>query len=286
MPGRIHVVRAAAPILLQDRGRAGWATLGIPTSGAFDSLSAALAQRLVGNDESHAGLEITLGSVQLRVDTTVTAAVAGPDVAIWVGGTAVAVHEVFSWPAGAELRMDVPTSGLRHYLAVRGGFACERVLGSASHDVLSQLGSAPLHPGDAVALAGLPAGPPTLTHAPIGAGEEGVLRIRLGPRDAWFTPQAVAALTSQPYTVAPQSNRIGLRLQGVALDRRLPGELPSEPLQRGALQVPPNGQPIIMGPDHPTTGGYPVIAAVIAQDWPKCGQLRPGDVVRFALDRH
>ena len=283
MAGSLRVLRAMAPLLLQDRGRPGLATLGVPTSGAFDHAAAALAHRLVGNAADQAALEITMGSVVLRTDRTVTAAVTGAEVAIAVAGTAVAVNEVFPWPAGTELVLDLPRQGVRNYLSVRGGFACASVLGSASYDVLSGLGPAPLAAGDVVALAGRYAAAPRLSFAPVPPRAPGVLRIALGPRDDWFSPTALAALLHQEFQVTEASNRVGVRLSGARLERTRSGELLSEPLQRGAVQVPPSGQPIIMGPDHPTTGGYPVIATVTSDDWPLCAQLRPGDPVRFVL---
>ena len=283
MAGSLRVVRAMAPLLLQDRGRPGLATLGVPTSGAFDTAAAALAHRLVGNAADQASLEITMGSVALQTDRTVTAAVTGADAVITVAGSAVAVNEVFPWPAGTELVLGIPRKGVRNYLSVRGGFACEPVLGSTSYDVLSELGPAPLVAGDVVALAGRYAAAPQLSFAPVAQRAPGVLRIALGPRDDWFGPAAIGALLHAGFLVTEASNRVGVRLSGARLERTRTGELLSEPLQRGAVQVPPNGQPIIMGPDHPTTGGYPVIATVATDDWQLCAQLRPGDPVRFAL---
>jgi biotin-dependent carboxylase-like uncharacterized protein len=285
VPGALRVVRTMAPLLVQDRGRHGLAPLGVPGSGAFDTTAAELAQRLVGNAVEEACLEITMGSAVLRTDRTVTAVVAGTEVAITVGGVAVAVHEVFSWPAGADLVLGIPRRGVRNYLAVRGGLAAQPVLGSVSRDALSDLGPEPLTAGDEVALAGRPAAAPLLSHVPVATRPPGLLRVILGPREDWFAGEAIAALLGDAFTVTEASNRVGVRLSGRRLRRVRDGELASEPLQRGAIQVPPSGQPIIMGPDHPTTGGYPVIATVISDDWPRCAQLRPGDEVRFALRR-
>lgn len=283
MTGSITVLQAAGPLLFEDLGRPGHSGIGVPASGAFDRASQMLAQRLVGNPVNEAALEITLGSVRLRSSETVTAAITGAETQVDLAGNAIAVNEVFSWPAGARLSIGSAARGLRNYLAVRGGFAVAPVLGSASCDVLSGLGPEPLRSGDTVALAHRPAAYPQLGHAPVQWRSPGVLRVSLGPRDAWFVHAAVERLGSAVFTVTPDGNRVGIRLSGPVLQRRLPGELPSEPLQRGAIQVPGNGQPIIMGPDHPTTGGYPVIATVVADDWDSCGQLRPGDEVRFLV---
>jgi biotin-dependent carboxylase-like uncharacterized protein len=255
----------------------------VPTSGAFDRAAASLAQRLVGNPQDEAGLEIVLGGVRLMATATVTAVITGATASVSVGGVDVAVGEVFSWRAGTELRVGVASEGLRCYLAVRGGFALPRVLGSVSSDVLSGLGPAPISAGDTVSLAHRPAAEPLVSHTPSRLRPTGVLRVVLGPRDDSFKPQMLTMLLSEDYVVSPDSNRIGIRLQGPPLQRLDRRELPPEPLMRGAVQVPPNGQPIIMGPDHPSTGGYPVIACVVSADWDLCAHLRPGTRIRFAL---
>jgi biotin-dependent carboxylase-like uncharacterized protein len=284
--GRILIRRTALPILLQDQGRAGYADVGVPTSGAFDAAAAALAQRLVGNQATAAALEITMGGVDLECDVTTTVVVCGAAAEIRVGNRAAAVNEVVSWPAGAVLRIGAVHAGVRNYLAVRGGFAVRTVLGSASTDLLSGLGPAPLRAGEHLRLAHAEAELPRIGHVPQHRYPQEVLRLHLGPRHDWFTADAVAALRTATFTVAADSNRIGLRLRGPELRRSRFAELPSEPLQRGALQDPPSGAPIIMGPDHPTTGGYPVIGCVLSRDWDALGQLRPGDALRFEVLEH
>jgi len=285
MTGSLKVVATAAPLLLEDLGRPGFAGIGVPVSGAFDRAAAALAQRLVGNATTEASLETMLGNVTLHVDTAVTAAVTGAANQITVNGTPISVNEVFSWGAGQLLHIGTARIGLRNYLAVRGGYAAEGVLGSASCDILSGLGPSPLSAGDAIGLAQRPAAHPQVNFAPVVMRRPGTLRVLLGPRHSWFSASSVVSLSAATYTVAADSNRVGIRLHGAPLQWEHPGELPSEPLQRGGLQVPPSGQPIIMGPDHPTTGGYPVVAAVVADDWDLCAQLRPGDEVEFVVIR-
>ncbi|TDB95974.1 biotin-dependent carboxyltransferase, partial [Nonomuraea longispora] len=183
-------------------------------------------------------------------------------------------------PAGAELRLGTPAWGLRTYLAVRGGIAVEPVLGSRSTDSLSELGPEPLRAGTL-----LPVGPPggdiVADLAPLPGPRPAVLRVLPGPRDDWFTPEAPAALCAGPYVVSQDSNRVGVRLSGPELVRAKEGELPSEGMVAGAVQVPPSGQPIVFLADHPPTGGYPVIAVVTAADLAVAAQLRPGDEVRF-----
>jgi len=276
----ITVVSAVAPILMEDLGRRRVGRLGVPSAGAFDRASAKLAQRLVGNPEYETGLEVVAGA-RLHSDRAVTAVVTGADAQLSVDGRALAVNEVFSWPAGGELVIGAALRGLRTYVAVHGGFAAHRVLGSASTDVLSGLGPSPLRSGDRIALAHRPAREPLVGHVPAMSDGSDLLRVVLGPRHDWFTPEAVQTLLGSTYTVTAASNRVGLWLSGAHLSRRLHDELPPEPLQRGALQVPASGSPILMGPDHPTTGGYPVIACLVEADWDRCGQLATGDEIRF-----
>lgn len=280
MMGRLEVIATAAPILIQDLGRPGLAAIGVPTSGAFDRSAMTLAQRLVGNPEASPGLELTMGA-RVRTNVTVTAVVTGAATRIRLGTREIGTNEVFSWRADATLTVFPPNIGMRNYLAVRGGFAVPLVLGSASTDLLSHLGPAPLRTGDALALAGHAATEPLVTAVPPSPTDRGRIPVLMGPRSDWFTSAAHRALLTENFVVSPQSNRVGLRLHGPDLTRLRAGELPSEALQRGAIQVPPNGQPIVMGPDHPTTGGYPVIATVLASAWDWLAQLRPGDEVGF-----
>ncbi|MDP9428430.1 MAG: biotin-dependent carboxyltransferase family protein, partial [Actinomycetota bacterium] len=173
--------------------------------------------------------------------------------------------------------------GLRTYVAVRGGIAVEPVLGSRSTDLLAGLGPPVLSPGDVLPV-GRAAGPmPGVDLAPVPdpPGGEVTVRVLPGPRADWFAQDAVRALTGTPWTVTGESNRIGLRLAGVALERVRTGELPSEGMVRGALQVPPSGQPVLFLADAPVTGGYPVIGYVDDADVDRCGQLRPGQTLRL-----
>ncbi|MBC2905151.1 biotin-dependent carboxyltransferase family protein [Streptomyces cupreus] len=282
----LAVVRAGALTTVQDTGRPGHAHLGVPRSGALDTPAAALVNRLVGNPPEAAVLETTLNGVAVRPRSTVTAAVAGAPCAVTVDGRPVAWGAPVHVPAGAVLDVGPALSGVRSYVAVSGGIAVGPILGSRSTDLLSGLGPAPLTDG-----AVLPLGRPTDFHARVDAAPqpspptELVLHVTLGPRDDWFTAEAVMTFASRPYRVSPASNRIGLRTEGPALDRSVPGELPSEGMVLGAVQVPPDGRPVVFLADHPTTGGYPVIAVVRAQDLPAAAQAVPGTPVRFIAIR-
>ncbi|KOG32338.1 5-oxoprolinase subunit C family protein [Streptomyces resistomycificus] len=282
----LSVVRAGALTTVQDQGRPGHAHLGVPRSGALDGPAAALANRLVGNGPDAAVLETTLNGCALRPRSTVTVAVTGAPCAVAVDGRPVAWGAPVRVPAGALLEVGPAVTGVRGYVAVSGGVAVEPVLGSRSTDLLSGLGPPPLTDGTV-----LPLGSPEALHARVGLAPqpappaELVLRVTPGPRHDWFTPQAARTFTSCVYRVSSASNRIGLRTEGPALDRALPGELPSEGMVLGAVQVPPDGRPVVFLADHPTTGGYPVIAVVRAADLPAAAQAVPGTPVRFVAVR-
>ena len=282
----LGVVRAGALTTVQDLGRPGHAHLGVPRSGALDGPAAALVNRLVGNAPEAAVLETTLNGCAVRPRSAVTVAVGGAPCRVRVDGRPVAWGAAVRVPAGALLDVGAVGSGVRSYVAVSGGIAVEPVLGSRSTDLLSGLGPPPLTDGTV-----LPLGRPTRLHARVDVAPqpappaELVLRVTPGPRDDWFTPAALRAFTSRAYRVSPASNRIGLRTEGPALERAVTRELPSEGVVLGAVQVPPDGRPVVFLADHPTTGGYPVIAVVRATDLPAAAQAVPGTPVRFVAVR-
>jgi biotin-dependent carboxylase-like uncharacterized protein len=274
---RSLTVLATGPLTtVQDGGRPGQGALGIGRSGACDRAAARLANRLVGNGPDAAVLEVTLGGLVLR---------AGADLVVAkTGARCSGAHNApTALRAGRELRLGLPPTGLRTYVAVRGGIAVEPVLGSRSTDLLSGLGPSALSAGDVLPV-GEPTGPmPGVDLAPVPdpPGGEVTVRVLPGPRADWFPPEASAVLTGTAWEVTGESNRIGLRLAGVALERSRTGELASEGMVRGALQVPPSGQPVLFLADAPVTGGYPVIGYVQDADVDRCGQLRPGQTLRF-----
>ncbi|MER6329822.1 biotin-dependent carboxyltransferase family protein [Streptomyces sp. NPDC001034] len=277
------VVRPGMLTTVQDLGRPGYAHLGVPRSGALDPPAAALVNRLAGNPPGAAVLETTLDGCALRPRSTVTAAVGGAPCPVSVGGRPVAWGAPVVVPAGEVLEVGAVVAGVRSYVAVRGGIAVEPVLGSRATDLLSGLGPAPLAEGRVLPL-GRPAGPPARVDAAPQPGPpaELVLRVAPGPRADWFTARGRYDLTARAYRVSPASNRIGLRTEGPALERARDGELPSEGMVLGAVQVPPDGRPVVFLADHPTTGGYPVIAVVRAADLPAAAQAAPGTPLRFA----
>ncbi|WP_432056389.1 biotin-dependent carboxyltransferase family protein [Streptomyces sp. bgisy022] len=282
----LAVVRAGALTTVQDRGRPGHAHLGVPRSGALDAPAAALVNRLVGNPGDAAVLESTVTGCALRPRSTVTVAVAGAPCAVTVDGRPAAWGAPVRVRAGEVLEVGPARAGVRSYVGVSGGIAVDPVLGSRSTDLLSGLGPAPLSDGAVLPL-GSPAAPAARVDvAPLPAPPgELVLRVTPGPRDDWFTPEAVRTFTSRTYRVSSASNRIGLRTTGPALVRARTEELPSEGMVLGAVQVPPDGTPVVFLADHPTTGGYPVIAVVRPADLPAAAQAAPGTPVRFVAVR-
>ncbi|WP_317442204.1 biotin-dependent carboxyltransferase family protein [Streptomyces collinus] len=276
------VVRAGALTTVQDRGRPGYAHLGVPRSGALDPGTAGLVNRLAGNGPDAAVLETTLDGCALRPRSAVTVAVGGAPCPVSVDGRPAAWGAPVAVPAGALLEVGAAVAGVRAYVAVSGGVAVAPVLGSRSTDLLSGLGPAPLAAGTVLPL-GVPAGPPARVDGvpqPRPPAEL-VLRVTPGPRADWFTAGALRALARRAYRVSSASNRIGLRTEGPALERARSGELPSEGMVLGAVQVPPDGRPVVFLADHPTTGGYPVIAVVRAADLAAAAQAVPGTPVRF-----
>jgi len=272
----IEIVEPGPFASIQDGGRCGYAALGVARSGAFDRAALRLANRLVGNAPDAAAIELTLGGLAVRVHDAVTLALCGAACPGFGWGSATTLQP------GSSLHLGAPAVGVRSYLAVRGGVAVAAELGSRSTDTLSGLGPAPLRRGDLLAAGTATAGEVSGAIATPGPVRRG-LRVILGPRDDWFTTAALTRLTAQTWTVRAESNRVGIRLDGAPLDRARTDELASEATLPGALQVPPDGRPILFGPDAPVTGGYPVIAVVRDDDLDAAAQLRPGDAIGLLL---
>ncbi|MFD1717874.1 5-oxoprolinase subunit PxpB [Georgenia deserti] len=283
-PG-LEVTAVAGQALLQDLGRDGVARLGLASSGAMDRGALRRANRRVGNPPQAAAIEVALGGLTLRARGDLVVAVAGARVPLTVEGRQVPSDRAVAVDDGEEIRLGPPETGVYTYLALRGGFDLSPVLGSAARDVLAAVGPEPLAAGDVLAAGGrradavpLPEPEPVLP----GTHETTTVDVVLGPRADWFSSGALAVLTGQTWTVLPESNRIGRRLTGErALTRVAEGELASEPTGRGALQVPPEGRPVLLAADHPVTGGYPVIAHVAAHDLDLAMQVPPGASIRF-----
>jgi len=270
----IEVISPGPSATVQDLGRPGFAHLGVSRSGAFDRSALRLANRLVGNDEGAAGLEILGGGLVFRLGDATTVALTGARCAGELDW-----GQARTFPAGARVAVGPAVSGLRAYVAFRGGLAGPAPLGSRSTDSLSGVGPAPVRAGDVLWSGPTPTGEVDGAQAVAPPGRP--LGVTPGPRLDWFEPDAFTQLRRSKWVVRPESDRIGIRLDGPALGRIRPGELPSEPTLPGALQVPPDGRPILLGPDAPVTGGYPVIAVVDEADLDLAAQLRPGETLRF-----
>lgn len=261
-------IRVLAPGLLttvQDLGRYGYAHLGVSASGAADPLSFRLGNLIVGNPENTPALEMTLVGGAFEFESEAVVCLVGSDfgVPLW---TPIRLQ------AGGTLRCGATRSGARCYLCVRGGIEIPLVLGSASTHVTTGLGGRVLRKGDVLEVGDRASHPVRRIEAPP-AWDRSVLRVTAGPQRHWFRD------TLGCYEVAEESNRMGLRLKGPKLAYR--GEMLTEGVSLGSVQVPPEGQPIVLFVEHQTTGGYPKIANVIAADLPAVGQLRPRDTVRF-----
>ncbi|MFJ4045680.1 5-oxoprolinase/urea amidolyase family protein [Microbacterium sp. NPDC089987] len=285
----LEVVNPGLQLLVQDLGRSGLAELGVPASGAADRIALRDANRAVGNALEAAVLE-GVGPAAVRFHGSTVAVATGAECELGVIGVdgrmrCVPHSAPFAVADGDELEIGPPTRGLRFTIGVRGGIRMPEQLGSRSTDTLSGIGPAALRAGDV-----LPVG----THAPRAVepdalprdlpGDVVELDITLGPRDDWFTPAAVRLLSEQEWTVTPRSDRVGIRLHGErSLERAIRDELPSEGAVDGAIQVPADGQPVLFGPDHPTTGGYPIIGSLTDAARDAAGQLRPGARILFRV---
>ncbi|MDE1906143.1 MAG: 5-oxoprolinase/urea amidolyase family protein [Rhodospirillales bacterium] len=285
------ILAAPLPALLQDLGRFGEARQGVSISGALDRSALKSANRLVGNDEATACLELTAG-ISFRSNGAAVIGLAGAPRGIRLCSAAGQVlraepYAPIALEAGDEITLTNAEAGMCSYLAVRGGFKIEKTLGSASRDTLSEIGPEPVGAGRVLAVreaANLTA--VSLHEASAFVfpkqGETVTLDLTLGPRADWFTEEALELLANTDWQVTPQSNRIGLRLNAAtSLARIRMEELPSEAVVRGAVQVPTDGKPLLFLADHPLTGGYPVIGVVTEYHLNLAGQIPVGAKIRF-----
>lgn len=278
-------VLASGPLaLVQDGGRVGRMAIGVGRSGAADHAAYALGNRLVGNRRRAASLEATLGGLRLRARGSQTLCLTGALAPASIDGVPVAYAALVHLADGAELVLGTPREGLRTYVSVRGGIGVRPEVGSRSTDTMSGLGPPPLTAGQVLPVGRAVRRHPVVDHAPVVAPSSGVVTLRVspGPRRDWFADPA--ALASARWRVSGESDRRGIRLRGGGLERAagfVERELPSEGTVRGAIQVPPSGQPVVLLNDHPVTGGYPVIGVVLDADTDRAAQLAPGQEVRF-----
>lgn len=293
---RALVVTAPGPFsIMEDLGRPGRSGLGVSRSGAMDHRALREANRLVGSGTGSPALEMAYGGLEATARGDLVVAVAGAPVPITVtragGACSAVVGAPFALDDGDVISIGAPPRGVYSYLAVRGGWLVDPVLDSASGDVLAGLGPRRLEAGDELVVArgwseSVAAAAPHVQRTVSAPDEVTFLDVVLGPRDDWFTDEALARLTEQQWTVTPRSNRIGLRLEGeTPLERSVTDELTSEATVSGALQVPPDGQPVLFMADHPVTGGYPVIACLVGDQLDRAAQVPIGARVRFRAVR-
>ncbi len=279
----IEILDPGPLTLIQDLGRSGLSALGVSPSGAADRASFRLGNRLVGNVEGAAALEVTLGGLTARFEQRATVAVTGAEGLVLVDRVAGGMNGPLEIPAGATMTLRIPTRGVRSYVAVRGGLEVAPVLGSRSTDVLSGLGPAPVAAGDRIPVGRPPRTPLLVDLAPVSPLAARptleVLPTESGRR--WFSGEELDAVERAPFVVVPDSNRVAMRLRGRALQRRRDGELPPQGLVTGAIQVPHDGQPVAFLADHPVTGGYPVIGVLTRSSIRAAAQARPGEEVRL-----
>jgi biotin-dependent carboxylase-like uncharacterized protein len=281
---RLHVEQPGALALVEDLGRPGFAHLGVGASGALDRGALALANRLVGNSDGVAALELLVGGFRARFEGEAWFAVTGAWGSVRLDGRPIAPYTAARARDGSVLELGVAERGIRYVLAVRGGVDVPAVLGSRSRDTLAGIGPEPVVSGSVLPVGAEPAASvPVIDQDVAFPPEQGAVTLALlpGPRADWFTDAARATLFDTGWRLSEQADRIGARLEGPALDRRRTGELASEATVPGSIQVAGGGQPTILLADRPVTGGYPVIAIVAPASLDAVAQLRPGQAVRF-----
>ena len=270
------VLEPGVQTTVQDLGRPGFGDLGVTASGAFDRGAHERGARLLGNPDDSASLEILVGGLVATATTAVRAVLTGGLAPATVRGRPIEHGEPFFLLRGDRLRVGFCARGLRVYLSVAGGIAVDQTLGSRSADTLAGLGPSPLKAGDRIPLGAAPL--PTrvvLPPTPVPASGTVTLDVLPGPRSDWLR-----GTLDGEWQVSQDSNRVGVRLDGPQL-ARMPGELPSEGVSAGAIQLPPHGRPVIFGPDHPTTGGYPVVGVLTTASLDALAQVQPGQTVRL-----
>ncbi len=281
--GRIEVLNPGLLTTIQDLGRFGLAHLGISAAGAADALSLRIANRIVGNDENAAAMEMTLVGAILRFRQSCTIALAGATVT-----SSVLMLEAVRMEADSILECGPLRDGARTYLAIGGGIDVPKVLGSASTHLAAGFGGfqgRALKKGDVLEIGDEVRKPKFADAIKVRdlVRRRETVRVTRDPQHYLFEEYEIVRFCACEYAVTEQSNRLGLRLSGTAIEPKISGELLTEGVSLGAIQIPPSGQPIVLSVDQQTTGGYPKLANVIAADMHCIGQLRPRDTVRFEI---
>ena len=273
---------------VQDLGRPGHAADGVSASGAADPLALRIGNRLVGNDDGAAALEMTMVGGAFRFEGAGVAALAGAASGARVSDRHVATWRPFTVKAGETVACTALSGGARTYLCVRGGLSVPSFLGSASTHLMTAMGG---HQGRALIAGDRLSFGTAAARAPFSRGVDPAalpgyrrgepFRVTEGPQAAWFAAESYARFHEIDWRVSGACDRMGIRLEGPELELNAPRELTTEGVCLGAVQVPPGGLPIVLFVEHQTTGGYPKIANVIAADLARLGTLRPRDALRF-----
>ena len=289
--GALHILKPGLLTTVQDLGRYGHQASGVPVAGPMDTFSHRLANQLAGNAIDAATLEITLIGPDMIVEADTTMAIAGAQFEVTCDDRPIGLGASFAVTRGQRLKFGRIMQGARAYLAVAGGIETPPVLGSRATHLVSHMGGfdgRALQSGDRVPIGNSPQPRPPRKSVGLTLPSKGraLLRVMPGPQADWFQDDALKAIASVSFRISPQSNRMGYRLQGPPLVRAREGELISEPLGIGAIQVPAAGEPILLMADRQTAGGYPKIGYVISADLPIAGQLAPGDFIEFHVCTH
>ncbi|MCF6095063.1 biotin-dependent carboxyltransferase family protein [Microaerobacter geothermalis] len=285
-----EVINPGLLTTVQDLGRYGFQQYGMVAAGAMDSFALQVSNLLVGNPRNEAGLEITMVGPALKALDDLVIALCGADLSPTIEGKKVPLWKSFLIRKGQELRFHAPVQGARTYLAIAGGIAVEKVMGSKSTYLKASIGGyqgRALKKGDVIEagpvssdlsrLTGRGLSPGDIPHY----GKHVTVRVVLGPQEDAFTPEGLDAYLSGIYEVTPQSDRMGYRLKGPVIQHKETADIISDAIAPGSIQVPSNGQPIILLADRQTTGGYTKIATVITVDLPLIAQLLPGNTLSF-----
>jgi antagonist of KipI len=290
----VIVERAGFVTSVQDLGRTGFREFGVSLGGALDPFGLRVANLLVGNDEGAAGLEMTLGGLLLRFADERVVAWCGGDFDVRIGSRVLPAGHAGSVSAGEKLKIGAPKAGCRSWLSISGGIDVEPVLGSRSTDLRAGFGGfegRSLRDGDVLPLGMWPGSPTPATgisswtapHDWVSpAKPKLILRFIRGVDWNRFDASTLQRLTSEAFAVSPDSDRMGVRLEGPELKRADASDMISEAVAPGTIQVPPSGKPILLLGDCQTIGGYPKMAHVITVDLGVAAQLRAGDHVRFS----
>jgi len=284
--GALEVLKPGLLTTVQDLGRYGYQAVGVPVAGPMDAFSHRLANQLVGNDAGAATLEVTLIGPEFLVDADTTLAIVGAQFEVTCEGRPLPIGVSCAVRPGQRGKCGRLVQGARSYVAVAGGILTTCELGSRATHLVGQMGGVDgraLRAGDRLPVESRPSPRPVRKAVGLTLPTGGRARLRVvpGPQADWFRAEAMKLVTSVSFRISPRTNRMGYRLEGPPLTRAHDGELISEPVGMGAIQVPGAGEPILLMADRQTAGGYPKIGYVISADLPLAGQLAPGDFIEF-----